>query len=258
MTVGLTANDPHTNENGLWVIGRREFARDYFDYQDGDHVLFGGPTRRGKSSLAFCLLGYVASPELPAYVAVSKPTDPVSQKEGSRLGFRRVHDWPVSPHISQLWNGKPRGYLVWPRFGDMENDVDNCGTITRRLLEERYSAGAKGEHAILVMDDTVTKSRLMKLDKPMLTHLAMSGAMGVGIWVFVQKPTGSGEAALWSYGAAEHVFLTRDPDRKNQLRYDEIGGFDPRAVTRAVNSLQPYEFLYLKRTERYMCIIGAK
>lgn len=258
MTVGLTRTDPHTNSQGLWVYSRRDFARDYFAYEPGDHVVFGGPTRRGKTSLAFVLLEYVATPECPAFVAVSKPKDPVSAREGQRLGFRRVSEWPPTVKISELFGNKPSGYLVWPKFGDMDTDVANCTLVTGQLLRATYAAGAKGQQGILVMDDTMTKSKLMKLDREMTTHLAMSGAMGLGMWVFVQKPTDSGQASVWSYGAAEHVFLTIDPDRKNQIRYDEIGGFDPKAVTNAVNSLEPYQFLYLKRTERYMCVIGAK
>lgn len=259
MTVGLTRNDPHTNSVGLWVFPRREFAQERFDYQPGEHVVFGGPTQQGKTTLAFVLLEFVATPELPAFVAVSKPRDPVSSREGARLGYRRVTDWPVPKTLSEVFGGeKPSGYLVWPKFGDMNTDLANCSAVTSRLLEETYSAGARGREGILVMDDTVTKSKLMDLDKPMTTHLAMSGAMGLGMWVFVQKPTDSGRTAVWSYGMSEHVFLASDPDRRNQLRYDEIGGFDPRIVTAAVNSLKPYQFLYLKRTGRYMCIVGAR
>lgn len=257
MTVGLTRNDPHTNDIGLWVFPRREFAQERFDYSPGDHVVFGGPTQYGKTSLAFVLLEYVATPELPAFVAVSKPKDPVSAREGARLGYRRVTDWPVPKTLSEVFGEKPSGYLVWPKFGDMDTDLANCTDVTGRLLRETYSAGARGHQGILVMDDTMTKSKLMGLDKQMTTHLAMSGAMGLGMWVFVQKPTDSGQASLWSYGAAEHVFLAKDPDRKNQLRYDEIGGFDPKVVTAAVNTLEPYQFVYLKRTGRHICIVGA-
>lgn len=258
MTVGLNHDDPHTRDDGMWIISRREFARDYFDYKAGDHVLFGGPTQRGKTTLAFQLLQYTATPDLPAFVAVSKPTDRTSASWGEKLHFRRVSEWPPPMKVSEFWDGKPPGYLVWPKFGDMDTDIDRCALVTKRLLDDRYAQGARNKQGILVMDDTMTKSKLMGLDKPMTTHLAMSGAMGVGMWVFVQKPTDSGRAAIWAYGASEHLFLTTDPDRRNQQRYDEIGGFDPKVVTQAVNNLKPYEFLYLKRTEKYMCVVGAR
>lgn len=90
--------------NGLTVIPRDIFARNYFHYKGGEHVVFGGPSKHGKTELAFDLLSVVATPELPAYVAVSKPTDKVTQIRGKQLGFRFVTDWPVSRN-SKKWNG---------------------------------------------------------------------------------------------------------------------------------------------------------
>lgn len=256
-------------EDGLHVIPRQEFARDFFDYQPGEHVTFGGPTQRGKTTLAFALLEYTASSELPAYVAVSKPHDPTTAKEGARLGYRRVNEWPPTKTVPELFGERPAGYLVWPTFGDMDTDVERCATVTRALLVHRYAAGAKGgkrikpgrknnAQGILVMDDTMVKARIMGLDREMTTVLAMAGAMGIGQWTFVQKPTDSGRTALWAFGASEHLFVLKDPDQRNRLRYDEIGGFDPKIVSTATMSLKPYEFLYLKRTEGYMCVVAAK
>src|SRR5258708_24276921 len=55
---------------GLTVIPRKIFASNYFHYKGGEHVVFGGPSKHGKTELAFDLLAVVATPELPAYVAV--------------------------------------------------------------------------------------------------------------------------------------------------------------------------------------------
>jgi hypothetical protein len=248
----------YVREDGLWVIPRHEFAFERFAYKAGEHVVFGGPTQRGKTTLAFQLLDAVATPELPAYVAVSKPHDNVSEAEGKRMGFRRVTDWPVPRQMNEYWDGKPRGYLVWPKFGDMYTDVDKCSEVTARLLADRYTAGVRKKHAILVMDDTMVKSKIMGLDREMVTVFAMAGAMGIGEWVFVQKPTGSGNTAIWGYSSAEHLFILRDTDKRNRLRYDEIGGFDPRVVSQASLDLKPFQFLYLKRTEGYMCVVDSK
>jgi hypothetical protein len=247
----------YQRDDGLWVFPRREFAAERFDYKAGEHVTFGGPTQTGKTSLAFILLEYCATPDLPAYVAVSKPRDPVSDTEGKRLGFRRVADWPPTKTVNEIVNGNPPGYLIWPKFGDIDQDTERATHVTRKLLKDRYAAGVRNKQGIMVMDDTMVKSKLLGLDKEMTTNLAMSGAMGLGQWVFVQKPTDSGRTAIWSYGASEHVFLTFDPDRKNQLRYDEIGGVDPKQIAQASTMLKPYEFLYIKRTGRHLCIVGA-
>lgn len=258
MTAALAHPPAYQRPDGLWCFSRTEFAATRFDYEAGQHVVFGGPTQRGKTTLAFQLLEYCASPELPAYVAVSKPDDKVSEREGRRLGYRRVTDWPAPKKVNEMWNGKPPGYLIWPKFGDINLDVQRCSEVTARLISDRYTQGVRKKKGILVMDDTMVKSKIMGLDGQMTTMLAMSGAMGIGEWVFVQKPTDSGRTAIWAYGASEHLFLTHDPDENNQRRYGEIGGVDPKAVRHALNNLNAYEFLYLSRTGKHMCIVGAK
>jgi hypothetical protein len=257
--VTATERAPYRGDNGLWVISRTEFARDRFHYKPGEHVVFGGPTQRGKTTLAFALLQYTATPELPAYVAVSKPNDPTTAEWGEKLGYRRVSEWPPIPTVREaILREKPSGYLIWPKFGDMDKDVNEATRVTRMLLTERYTAGARGKkksQGILVMDDTMIKAKILHLDREMTTILAMAGAMGIGQWSFVQKPTDSGRTPLWAYGASEHVFLVNDPDARSRKRYAEIGGVDGNQVAEITQGLEPFQFLYMKRTESYMCVV---
>lgn len=259
MPESAVSSEAYQRDDGIWVIPREEFASQRFDYKPGQHVVFAGPTQRaGKTTLAFKLLEYVATPELPAYVAVCKPTDKVSSSEGARLGFRRVSEWPVPPRVKEMWDGKPPGYLVWPKFGDMNSDVERASRVTAQLLGTVYTNGVKNKKAILVLDDTVVKSKILGLDREMTTIIAMAGAMGIGGWFFVQKPTDAGRTALWSYPNAEHVFLSKDPEKRNRVRYNEIGGFDSNVVYNAMQSLRPYQFLYLERTHGYMCVVDSQ
>jgi hypothetical protein len=249
-------------EADVWdveTIPREEFASERFDYKPGEHVLFAGPTQRaGKTTLAFKLLEYTATPELPCFIAVSKPDDPVTAMEMRRLHYRLVQDWPAEPKVGEIFGGKPCGYVIWPKFGDMDKDTKHAADVTGKLLRDRYAQGVKGKHGILVCDDTVVKSKLLGLDREMTTHIAMAGAMKVGGWYFVQKPTDSGRAAIWSYGNSEHVFLSKDPDRRNRDRYDEIGGVDPHQVSALTQRLTPYQFLYLKRSGNFICVVDSK
>lgn len=244
----------------LVTIPRREFAQYYFYYEPGEHVVFAGPTQRGKTRLAFDLLEYCATPDCPAYVIVSKPRDPVTEKAGKRLGYRFVDNWPVERRIQEAFDGPPSGYIIWPKFGDIDKDIPNAAKVSRAVLADRYTQGVRGKKGILVCDDTVVKSKIFKLDQEMTTHIAMAGAMDVGSWFFVQKPTGAGNAAVWSYGNSEHVFICNEPDKRNRDRYDEIGGVDSRQVSSMVSRLGQYEFLYIKRTpmdgRQIMCIVG--
>lgn len=254
---GLFVEEPALRPDGLYLIPRKEFVRERFDYEPGEHVVFGGPTTGGKTTLAFDLLTEVATPECPAFVCVSKPHDDTTSRRGAALGFRRVTTWPppkTLAHALRLEKG-PRGYLVWPKFGDIDRDEDNASVLMEKVIKDRYAAGVRREHGILVMDDTMVKSKLLGLDRHMTTILAMGKAMGLGEWVFVQKPTDSGRTAIWSFSQCEHLFLTNDPDRKSRQRYDEIGGVDPKIVSEAVQSLGKYQFLYIKRTGPFLCVV---
>ena len=248
-------------EFGLRVIPRNIFAKNYFHYKGGEHCVFGGPSKRGKTELAFDLLAEVATPELPAYVAVSKPTDKVTLQEGRRLGFRFVDNWPVPRKVSEYWNGRPRGYIIWPHFGDINADFGNAAAITARLMADRYTASArhkKHSAGILVMDDTMVKAKVMGLDNQMVTILAMAGAMEIGLWVFVQKPTDSGRTPLWAYENGDHYFFAKGGDQRMLYRYMQVGSAGEKAETviEVLPKLEMYQFLYLHDDE--ICIVDAK
>lgn len=257
-TIFQDQQETYQRDDGIMVFSRREFAAHRFVYKDGEHVVFGGPTGRGKTTEAFSLLGYVATKDCPALVAVSKPTDQTTIQEGERLGFRRVSEWPPTTKVSELIDGKPRGYLIWPKFGDIHSDVANSARVTGDLLEHTYADGVKGKHAILMLDDTMVKAKIMGLDGDMVTILAMAGAMGVGLWIFVQKPTDSGRTTLWGYEQCTHLFFTKGGDQKMLIRYAEICGDQGQTVRRVLPTLKPYQFLYVHKYEGWICIVDSK
>ena len=239
------------------VIGREDFASSYFDYEAGQKVVFGGRTQEaGKTTLAFKLLEYTATPECPAYVICSKGRDPVTESEGERLEYRFTDNWPVEPRFKELAGDKPAGYVIRAKYGDLSRDTGNAARITNAVFVDRYKAGTKGKASIIVADDTVVISKLLNQDREMVTIIALGGAMDVGLWIFVQKPTNSGNAAIWAFENAEHTFLSRPKDVRAFERYGEIGGHDKKLVIRCLNLLTKYQFLYLSGAG-YMCIVDA-
>lgn len=260
MSVMLDGYKPAYRENGVWVFSRTEFAQKRFTYNPGEHNVYGGPSKRGKTKLAFDLLEEVATPDLPAYVAVSKPTDKVTREEGTRLGFRFTNDWPVAKTWNEVFNGPPPGYVIWPDFGDINTDFDNAAMITARLMADRYTASARGEKrsaGILVMDDTMVKAKIMGLDNQMTTILAMAGAMHIGLWVFIQKPTDSGRTTLWAYENADHGFFAPGGDEKMLDRYAQIAGSQGKTLKTVVPKLARYQFFYLDKANGFICVVDA-
>ena len=264
MTVPLFQDEREVimRPDGIAVISRRAFARDFFDYKPGQHVVFGGPSQiAGKTSLGFDLLEYIVSSEFQVYVAVSKPSDEITAIYSKHLGLRRVSDWPPAPKLGEMeWLGgrKPNGFVVWPRFGDLNTDVERCRIVTEKLLMERYARGARRNNkgGILFMDDTMIKAKVLDQDRNMVTILAMAGAMKLGMWVFIQKPTDSGRTPLWAYEQATHIFFGRGGDERMQRRYLEIAGTS--YARDLLNSLLDYQFLYVHKTGGYVAIVDAK
>jgi hypothetical protein len=156
---------------------------------------------------------------------------------------------------------KPSGYIVAPPFGDLNEDLERCAVLTDKLLMERYASGAdrkRRKPGILLMDDTMVKAKMMGQDQNMVTILAMGGAMGLGEWIFVQRPADSGRTALWGFENATHLFFTKGGDDRMLKRYSEILGEHGRIATQVIPQLRSYEFLYFHRVEGYLCIVGAK
>lgn len=251
----------YQRDDGMTVVQRKPFCRDHFHYKPGQHIVFGGPSTHGKTTLAFDLMEEVATPEFPAYLAVSKPSDPVTRQRGTELGFRFVQEWPPPPKLAELMGGKkPAGYIVWPQFGDLNTDMQRCAEVTETLLMDRYSAGAsrKNKGGLLVMDDTMVKAKIMGLDRPMVTILAMAGAMDLGLWIFVQKPTDSGRTTTWGYEQATHLFFTKGGDERMLRRYVEILGENGAIARKVIPTLEHYQFLYVHKVEGWMCIVDKK
>jgi hypothetical protein len=263
MSNTLMGQKTYVDDNlcGLTVIPRELFARNYFHYKGGEHVVFGGPSKYGKTELAFDLLSVVATPELPAYVAVSKPTDKVTKERGKELEFRFVTDWPVPRKVNEMWKGRPAGYVIWPHFGDINSDFSNAAAITARLMADRYTASARNKKhsaGILVMDDTMVKAKVMGLDSQMVTILAMAGAMHIGLWVFVQRPSDSGRTPLWAFENGDHYFFGKGGDYRMLQRYMQVGGSGEHSMTiqEVAPKLQKYQFIYLHDGE--ICIVDRK
>lgn len=247
--------------SGLEIVDREVFAKEMFPhlYKPGHHVVFGGPSTHGKTYLAFDLVGPLISPDFPVFVAQSKPRDPVTEQRAAKLNLRVVETWNGRPprKIAEIIDSsrKPPGYLIKPKFGNIETDMQNCAQVTANLLADRYSAGARGESGILLMDDTMVKAVIMKLDRQMVTIIAMAGAMGIGEWVFIQKPTDSGKITLWAYENATHCFFTKGGDERMLKRYAEISGGNSALVLTAVPDLQEFQFVYLNKNTGHVCIV---
>lgn len=242
-------------DTGIVSIPRREFFEEYFDYKPGHCCTALAPFGGGKTQILLDALAEVANPKLQATILVMKPKDLTISKYIEQNGYEVVRDWPPSTvsFMKRLFGTKPPGWVLWPKeTGDPDYDDLMQERIFRRCLRERYNA-AKKKPNIVFADEVYSLEHELHLT-PELRRSWTKGRFGNGLWAASQR---AAFISAWAY-QAQHLFLGFDPDKRSQDRYAEIGaGNDPDQIKAILNSLALYEFLYISREERWMCIVEA-
>lgn len=235
-------------------LDRQDFLENYFDYQPGQHVSLIGPTQiAGKSYLAHQLLGKAIRPELSTVSLVMKPRDRTVSQWSETLGFRETPTWP--PPARWPWEQKPPGYTLWPKHTfDPAVDDERLSQEFRKAIISRYKSG----NSIIFGDEVYGLCVELGLSKELTAVWTRGGGMGCGLWSATQKPSGTQQGSIPSfvYNSPTWLFLSRDPDKRNRDRFNEIGGVDGRTVGEITMQLRKFEFLCIYRDGPAMCVIG--
>jgi len=238
-----------------------EFKSSRFDYKPGHHVAFFGATQiAGKTTSAFALLDGVASPELPATVLCMKHADRTVATFSNRLGFRETPTWPPKPLLKEMspWGEKPRGYTLWPKQTLSDVEADN-----KHLAEEFRKARVWNRlhtPSITFADEIYGLMAELELRKLLTAIITRDSGARHGLWYATQKPSGTQGVSMpgFLFNSAEHMFLARDGDERNRARYGEIAcGISPASIEREVLRLEPFSWLYLRRTGPHWAVIDA-
>jgi len=218
-------------------------------YRPGEHVSFLAPTGGGKTYLANQLLAVSATEKHQAISLVMKPRDRTARKFAKSSRHRIVRSWPPNP-VAEFWRPqKPAGYVLWPRHRyDPDIDDPEHYQIFRRAILDSYKRGDR----IIFADEVYSLARELRLEREMVTVWTKGRSMGCGLWGATQRPWG---APQQMYSQAEHLFLSYSPDVRDHDRYGEIGGVDPKMVAAAVKMLPLYWWLYIRRSDRVMCVV---
>lgn len=233
------------------VLSREEFIEDVFvpGYERGQHVVIAGPTRSGKTTVAYELLDRLATPILPAFILVMKPRDDVVKDWSKLSGFRTTERWP--PMIQRAYRKrgggfgkKQRGWVFWPKHGlrDIKQDNAMLRREFSKLLTERYGKG----NCIIFADEILGLTDL-GLTTELEAIWQRGGSMECGLWAATQRPF---NAPVIMYGASAHLLIFKDGDRRSIERYRDIGGLDEATQMRIpalIAGLKKHEFLYIGR-----------
>jgi hypothetical protein len=232
-------------------FGHREFLDEVWDYNPGEHVTVLAPSGGGKTHLSYELLEVTSGPECQAIVFVMKPRDETVDKFTKRAKFRIVREWPPAIR-KRLFASKPPGWVLWPKTSfDPDTDESRQYAIFRSAILNSYRRGDR----ILFADETYSLENELPhggLTKELRTVHTKGRSMKCGIWSASQR---AAYINRWAY-QAHHLFLGHDPDDDAQRRLSEIGAAVDKALVREiVGSLKQYEWLYIHRDSRTMCIV---
>jgi hypothetical protein len=234
------------------TYGRDKFVNDVWSYETGQHLTILGATRNGKTHLVLELLEVTASEELQAVILVMKPRDPLLTRWASqhKKEFKTIRDWPPT-RITGIATAKPHGYILWPKAtGDPDLEDARHARIFQRAIRSCYDKGDK----IIFADEGYSLESEYGLSRDLVRVETKGGSMGCGLWLATQRPAFINR---WAY-QAQHLFLSNDPDKDTQKRYGDIGaGIDPDLVRALTAQLTMYQWVYIHRDDRTLCIVDA-
>ena len=232
----------------LQTFGRDEFVATRFRHRPGEHVTIVGPTGCGKTWFAWQILERISHAGHPAVVLLKKPHDHTTAVQARRLGFKTVRDWPP---LSMPWERKPPGWVLHPRTV-FDPDIDRPAkqAAFRRALLDSYRRG----HRTLLVDDAYGIAELLKLREVMIELWTEYRAMDGELIAAFQKPS---HVPQWAFNQAEHLVLFHDPDRRNRIRFSEIGGIDSDLLQDTVMGLKRHQALYVRRDGPAACVVDA-
>ena len=229
------------------------FRHRHFDYQAGHHVALFGPTgQAGKTTTAFRLLDAVTGSELPATVLVMKHRDKNVARFTRELGFRETPSWPPARKLSEvraLGGHPPRGYTLWPPQTLTDIDADNARLA--REFTAAIVANRTRTPSITFADEIYGLLAELNLRRLLTAVVTRDSIAGHGLWYATQKPSGTQGISIpgFFFSSAEHMFLSRDGEERNRIRYGEIAcGINPGEIERQTLKLDPYSWLYIRRS----------
>ncbi|NUR38819.1 MAG: hypothetical protein HOV73_01865 [Streptomyces sp.] len=194
------------------------------------------------------LLAKSVREDLPGYLTVMKPRDKTVGEflAAHKDTWKRTLTFPPPPVVGK----RPLGWVVWPHHtNNPEADEERHRDIFLGLHRQLY---VKGD-CIICDDEAVSLVREMKMGPALVRIWTKGRSIGTGLWAATQRPA---MVPLEMYDMAEHLFLAHDPDKRNRERFAEIGGVDPELVMSVVEHLPKFHWLYIRRSDRSMCVVG--
>ncbi|HEY1617993.1 MAG TPA: hypothetical protein VGG25_10270 [Streptosporangiaceae bacterium] len=190
-----------------------------------------------------------------------KHVDPVMSRFSRDLGFREVKSWPPVTKFSEiraLGGAKPRGYTLWPNQSLSDEEADN--DLLSREFRSAIVHNRQHLPSVTFADEIYGLIAELGLRRLLTAVVTRDSSAGHGLWYATQKPSGTQGVSIpgFFFNSAEHMFLSRDGEERNRIRYGEIGcGINARDIERQTLALDPYSWLYIRRSGPQWAVVDA-
>jgi hypothetical protein len=273
----FAAPDKHSERDSavgkVATVPRKEFVRDFAASYTPSHVTFIGPTRRGKTTLCFELLGAIHQRHPKWKVTVLhgkiKGRDEAmgvwAKKNNYRITTTGTPGMTLRPSKSKR---RVNGYIVRPLKKNTAETAHEEKEILRREFAAairsnyHYTSRKKDTVRITLVDERAQADKDLKLTED------LDGPLQRGLpdnpeWNNIQRGKW---ISYHCYDAPEHMFIFHDDDQSNRERYSEFGCADPDVIFELVSNLETRkskdggtisQCLYMRRSDRYMCIVDT-
>jgi energy-coupling factor transporter ATP-binding protein EcfA2 len=196
------------------------------NFKLGEHISVIGPTGTGKTTLGLELIG--ARPD--QVVVATKRQDDVLDKLPAR-GYAPIPRWPRGG----IDGGR---VLLWPRGGS--TTAERYARQSERISEALEAIFDQGGWTVLVDEARVVADPAYLGLRHQINELLIQGRTSrISMVLGFQRPAWVPPEA---YDQPSYLFIAADNDRKNVIRFKEIGGADGELVAETVKRLRKYEW----------------
>lgn len=205
-------------------------------WMQGEHMAMIGPTGRGKTNLSMLLL------PLRTYVTVfaTKPQDDSLDLYVDAFGYKKLTEW--QPKLSA--EKYPRR-ILWPDARSLKNSQKNQERVFGPALDDIFGQGSW----CVYLDELWWMSYILPFKTEVKIYLQQGRSLGLSLVCATQRPAW---VPLEIFDQSTHLFFWADNDKANLDRISGIGGFDSLKIRACIQTLRPYEVLYINTRDHTM------